>query len=70
MPAVELAGRLHLAVSGHPVPTDAGLLPVTISVGLAGTDRGDQDLRQLMARADAALYQAKQTGRDRVSVAP
>jgi diguanylate cyclase (GGDEF)-like protein len=70
MPAVELAERLHRAVSGTPVTTDAGLLPVTISVGLAGPGDGDRDLRQLLARADAALYQAKQTGRNRVCVAP
>jgi diguanylate cyclase (GGDEF)-like protein len=70
MPAADLAGRLHLAVSGHPVQTDAGLLPVTISVGLACLDGANHDLRQLMARADAALYEAKQTGRDRVCVAP
>jgi diguanylate cyclase (GGDEF)-like protein len=70
LPAAELAGRLHRAVSGNAVPTEAGLLPVTISVGLAGPGDGDRDLRQLMARADAALYQAKQTGRDRVCVAP
>jgi diguanylate cyclase (GGDEF)-like protein len=67
MPATELAGRLHRAVSGYPVPTDAGPLPVTISVGLAG---GDGDLRHLLARADAALYQAKQAGRNRVRIAP
>ncbi|GIF01071.1 diguanylate cyclase [Paractinoplanes rishiriensis] len=69
IPAADLAGRLHLAVSSRPVPTDAGLLPVTISVGLAGLDEAGHDLRQLMARADAALYEAKQTGRDRVCVA-
>ncbi|MFF5289032.1 diguanylate cyclase [Paractinoplanes globisporus] len=67
--AVDLAGRLHLSVSSHPVATDAGLLPVTISVGLAGPDGSGDDLRQLLARADAALYQAKQSGRDRVCVA-
>jgi diguanylate cyclase (GGDEF)-like protein len=70
MPATDLAGRLHLSVSSHPIPTEAGPLPVTISVGLACPDGGPQDLRQLLARADAALYQAKQTGRDRVCVAP
>jgi diguanylate cyclase (GGDEF)-like protein len=69
-PAIDLAGRLHLAVSGQPVPTEAGSLPVTISVGLAATDTDGQDLRQLLARADRALYQAKQTGRDRVCLAP
>ena len=70
MPAADLAGRLHLSVSSRPVPTDAGPLPVTISVGLACPDGAEQDLRQLLARADAALYQAKQTGRDRVCLAP
>ena len=70
MPAAELAERLHRAVSGNPIATESGLLPVTISVGLAGPGDGDRDLRQLMARADAALYQAKQSGRDRVCVAP
>jgi diguanylate cyclase (GGDEF)-like protein len=68
MPATDLAGRLHRAVSGDPVETDAGPLPITISVGLALPDGTAQDLRHLMARADAALYQAKQSGRDRVCV--
>jgi diguanylate cyclase (GGDEF)-like protein len=70
MPAADLAGRLHLAVSSHLVPTESGPLPVTISVGLACPDGAPQDLQRLLARADAALYQAKQTGRDRVCVAP
>jgi diguanylate cyclase (GGDEF)-like protein len=70
MPATDLAGRLHLSVSSHPIPTEAGQLPVTISVGLACPDGDPQDLQKLLARADAALYQSKQAGRDRVSVAP
>ena len=68
--AVELAERLRQVVSADPVPTAAGPLPVTISVGLAHRSGGEQDLRQLLARADEALYEAKQTGRDRVSIAP
>ena len=69
--AAELAERLHQVVSGVPVPTTAGLLPVTISVGLAYRPHGDeQDLQQLLIHADRALYQAKQTGRDRVCIAP
>jgi diguanylate cyclase (GGDEF)-like protein len=66
--AVDLAERLREVVSGDPVSTTVGPLPVTISVGLAQL-AGDQDLRQLLARADRALYQAKQTGRDRVCIA-
>jgi diguanylate cyclase (GGDEF)-like protein len=68
--AVELAERLRQVVSADPVPTAAGPLPVTISVGLADRSGGEQDLRQLLARADEALYEAKQAGRDRVSIAP
>ncbi len=67
--AVDLAERLRRVVSGVPVPTSAGPLTVTISVGLAHLDDGQPDLRHLLTRADGALYQAKQSGRDRVCVA-
>lgn len=39
----------------------------TVSFGIAEND-GDIELRDLMARADGALYQAKQEGRDRIVV--
>ena len=68
--AAELAERLRQTVAGEPLLTAAGSLPVTISVGLAYVDGGGEDLTQLLTRADHALYQAKQTGRDRVCVAP
>ncbi|MET0417405.1 MAG: diguanylate cyclase, partial [Actinoplanes sp.] len=67
--AVDLAERLRRVVCGTPIPTPAGPLTVTISVGLAHLDDSGQDLRQLLTRADGALYQAKQSGRDRVCVA-
>ncbi|MBU2663962.1 diguanylate cyclase [Actinoplanes bogorensis] len=67
--ATATAERLHREVSGRPVPTAAGPLPVTISVGLAVSTADDADLGQLLTRADGALYQAKQSGRDRVCVA-
>ena len=44
------------------------LLTVTVSAGVASLDAGD-DASSLIARADAALYQSKQSGRDRVSCA-
>ncbi|MEV6493581.1 sensor domain-containing diguanylate cyclase, partial [Actinoplanes sp. NPDC051633] len=67
--AAELAERLREVVSGNPVPTAAGALPVTISVGVACPDGAEPDLGQLLNRADTALYQAKQAGRDCVRVA-
>ena len=42
---------------------------LTVSVGVACAIDGDDDPEALLARADRALYQAKQTGRNRVSLA-
>jgi diguanylate cyclase (GGDEF)-like protein len=67
--AARLAERLRAVVCAAPVPTAAGPLPVTISVGLAYLDGDDGDLSNLLARADAALYEAKQGGRNRVATA-
>ncbi|GIF12993.1 hypothetical protein Ate01nite_30250 [Actinoplanes teichomyceticus] len=64
--AMELAERVRAAVSGEPVPTQAGPLPVTISIGLTRLGRGDATLDDLLARADHALYRAKEAGRNRV----
>ncbi|WP_430787648.1 diguanylate cyclase [Actinoplanes sp. G11-F43] len=64
--AAELAERIRLAVSDEPVPTAAGPLPVTISVGLTGLLPADTSLDDLLARADHALYRAKESGRNRV----
>jgi len=41
---------------------------VSASFGIASTVSAGSELRQLLARADAALYRAKRTGRDRVVV--
>ncbi|MFG1604955.1 diguanylate cyclase [Actinoplanes sp. NPDC049265] len=67
--ASDLAERLRHVVADDPVPTAAGDLPVTISVGLAHLVDSDGDLRPVLARADGALYEAKQAGRNRVRTA-
>lgn len=48
--------------------TQEVVLTVTISAGVAFWQAGD-DVQALISRADTALYQSKQNGRDRVSVA-
>jgi diguanylate cyclase (GGDEF)-like protein len=44
-----------------------GAICVTASVGVASTDRDGYDFPELMKAADAALYEAKARGRDRVA---
>jgi diguanylate cyclase (GGDEF)-like protein len=63
--SAELADRLRQAVSADRV----GDLDVTMSFGVAASTRGKAfDYEPLFAKADAALYQAKQGGRDQVCV--
>jgi diguanylate cyclase (GGDEF)-like protein len=67
--AEQLAERLRQEIGDEPVPTPVGPLPVTISVGVAHLQAADADLDQLVARADTALYEAKENGRNRVAIA-
>jgi diguanylate cyclase (GGDEF)-like protein len=64
---VNLAERLRRCVAALRVPTGDGQgegLRVTVSVGVASFRPGGQN--DLVGRADAALYQAKHQGKDRV----
>ncbi len=62
-----LAERIRRAVAEEPIHTDAGPVHVTVSLGVAESTADTQDLAALLKRADAALYEAKQTGRNRVA---
>lgn len=42
-----------------------GVPPFTVSIGLAAVEPGEAELAPALARADAALYQAKAAGRNR-----
>ena len=71
--ALLVARRLCERLSQTPCPTAVGPLRVTGSFGIAGFEphRGDQHVspRILTRAADAALYESKRTGRNRVTVA-
>ncbi|UXS43004.1 GGDEF domain-containing protein (plasmid) [Agrobacterium tumefaciens] len=62
--AMALAERIRTAVAAIPHP---GLdRPVTISVAVATFPANAKDIHELLKRADAALYEAKALGRNRV----
>lgn len=67
--ARSVAERIRKAVAAASVTTPEGeCIRVTISIGLASL-APDGVAEQALASADAALYQAKETGRDRVATA-
>ena len=43
---------------------------VTVSIGVAALGLDGEDLFELLAAADVALYRAKKSGRDRVCTLP
>lgn len=65
--AVAAAERLRCAVAATPVDT---IGTVTISLGVAACPAHAATERALYAAADAALYEAKRNGRNRIAVAP
>lgn len=66
--AMELAERIRAEVEARHVPVKGGRLAFTISLGVAQTLEQDTDLEATLRRADLALYEAKENGRNQVRV--
>ncbi|MCA1990187.1 MAG: GGDEF domain-containing protein [Desulfarculus sp.] len=64
--ALETAERLRSEVESFGRPEGGPLPGLTISLGVSVFQPGDSNFAALLARADAALYQAKAQGRNRV----
>ncbi|WP_386377643.1 sensor domain-containing diguanylate cyclase [Streptosporangium lutulentum] len=64
--ARRVAERLRSRVGRMAVPADDNMITVTISVGVAIMSVHGDDLIELLAAADLALYRAKELGRDRI----
>ena len=64
--AVELASQFRKALAGTQPPAPGAKVPMTVSIGVASFPADAQTKRDLVARADLALYRAKAEGRNRV----
>lgn len=61
-----VAERIRAAVAGIAIETEYGTVRFTTSVGVTQSVEDDDTVDALLARADAALYEAKAAGRNRV----
>src|SRR4051812_47117940 len=65
--AYNLAERVRTGIEelALPLPDGSGTMGVTASLGVAAMPTTANDARELLAKADAALYQAKRAGKNR-----
>ena len=67
--AQSFAERLRQKFANTPVMQDDPLILVTVSIGVSALKAQDLSVDSALERADAALYQAKAEGRNRVVIA-
>ena len=63
--ALEVAERIRDSVAGVPLEVDGKRITCTVSIGVAGHPADGNSMDAVVARADRAMYQAKQQGRNR-----
>lgn len=68
--AVGVAERLRLVLEVTPAEFQGRLIRVTASLGVVSCPQHGQTFDVLIQRADAALYEAKNAGRNRIGVPP
>jgi diguanylate cyclase (GGDEF)-like protein len=65
--AVAAAERYRTLIGGRPIIAKGRQISVTVSVGVGVAESGMSGFEDLLKRADVALYEAKNSGRNRVS---
>lgn len=63
-----VAERIRRSVEEAPVPSQAGAIQVSVSLGVALALPDTRQINELILRADQALYRAKRRGRNRVAL--
>ncbi len=67
--SAEVAERLRAVVAKTKIPLESGLpLQFTVCIGIASLKDKDTNIDTLLNQSDRALYQAKQTGRNKVCI--
>ncbi|QYF95902.1 diguanylate cyclase [Massilia sp. PAMC28688] len=66
--AFNFADRVRARLAETPLLVGATSLAVSVSVGLSAMRAWDRSVASALSRADAALYQAKESGRNQVKV--
>jgi eukaryotic-like serine/threonine-protein kinase len=65
--SADTAQRVRAVIADAEIDTRSGPISVTISVGFTQLRAADDDIADVLARADRALYHAKESGRNQVS---
>ena len=67
--AYVIAEKIRAAIDTQPVRIDANVIYISASFGVAGFPEDGGNTRKLLSAADAALYAAKESGRNRCVLA-
>ena len=65
--AIHVTERVRQRISNHEIETNAGVISVTASFGVALLD-SDGSIESIIEKADLAMYDSKAKGRNRVTV--
>jgi diguanylate cyclase (GGDEF)-like protein len=66
--ALSVVQRVLCRVAESPVPFEGNRIATTLSAGIAAFPEDGETVRDLMAKADKALYESKHTGKNRVTL--